>query len=79
MPRCPTYASLEANIKTIGPIRPVTYRAAVDLKRAVKKAARAGKNLASGYLALLEQRLGYVEKREDGYRKVFRINFGREV
>lgn len=34
--------------------------------------ARIGKNMASGYLSLLEEK-GYVSKRHDGYRKFFKI------
>ena len=36
------------------------------------KGARVGKNMASNYLSLLEQK-GYVEKRSDGYRTFFNI------
>jgi len=38
----------------------------------IVKEARVGKNMANGYLTFLEQK-GYIQKREDGYRKFYKI------
>ncbi|MDA2934366.1 hypothetical protein MYX82_08480 [Acidobacteria bacterium AH-259-D05] len=43
----------------------------IHFSRLVRE-ARLGKNKAKGYLSLLEQK-GYIEKRNDGYRKFFKV------